>query len=67
MQLSDVSCQDTKLVSPSDDKYVQVLKSLAATENKQMEIILRVEALAGTAICIKLASYIKVNKSGRIL
>lgn len=42
------------------------MKSLAATENKQTGIHLREEALAGTAICIKLTSYIKVRKSGRI-
>lgn len=65
-QLSEVFCQDSKLVSPRNDEHVQVLKSLAATDNKQTGIHLREEALAGTAICIKLTSYIKVSKSGRI-
>lgn len=59
-------CQNTKLVLPGNEK-LQVLNSLAETENKQTEINLREEALAVTAICIKLTSYIKVNKSGKIL
>lgn len=50
---------------PSYDEYVQVLTSLAATE-KQTGINFREEALAVKAICIKLTSYIEVNKSGKI-
>lgn len=60
-------CQNTKLVLPGKEKHLQVLNSLAETKNKQTEINLREEALAVTAICIKLTSYIKVNKSGKIL
>lgn len=55
-----------KISLARNDEQVQELKSLAATENKQTGIHLREEAIAGSAICIKLTSYIKVSKSGKI-
>lgn len=57
---------EKKLVSPSNHQQAQESKSLAATEDKQVETDLTEEALARTVISIILASCIKMNSSSKI-